>query len=316
MENKIKENYLSPAHPTAFGGIQKVYEFYKGKVSYNKIQKILSSIDAYTLQKEYKKVVNSTNPTYVLFPRHQFQMDIAYVTHLMEYNSGYRYLLVCIDVFTKFAFVRPLINKTGREVLEAFKSILKQANQNPMLLVVDRGTEFTNQAFVNYCRIENIKIINNYTSVHAPVAERFIRSLKRIMGTYLQSKNGNKRYLEDLQNLVKTYNLRKHRTINMAPYEAEKPSSSLHIRLHMSKAQRVIKKKKPKLKIGDLVRISLEKNKFTRGHDKKSSDEIFKIYSINTKKPIPMYYLKDLEGEIIKGGFYGYELTALPSNTE
>lgn len=313
-DQTVKDNYLTPAHPTAFSGIQKVYDYYEGSVPLNKVKKILSSIDAYTLQKEYKDLAHTSNPTYVHNPRQQFQMDIAFVTHLAEFNDGYMYLLVCIDVFTKFAFVRPLKTKRGPEVLDAFKSILKQANELPTYLVVDRGTEFTNQVFTNYCRSNNIKLINNYTSVHAPVAERFIRSLKRIMGTYLQNKE-HKRYIDDLQKLVRTYNLRKHRSIGLSPYEGEKPSSSLHIRLQLSKQRNTIKKVKPKLKVGDYVRISLEKNKFSRGHDQKSSNEIFIIYSIKTKLQIPMYYLKDMGGEVLLGGFYAYQLTVVPKPT-
>lgn len=304
----VKKNYLSPAHPTSFSGIQKVYDFYKGKVSLAQIKKILSHIDSYTLHKEYKKL--STNPIYVNYARNQMQMDIAYVDHLQADNDGYKYLLICIDCFTKFAFVRALKTKTGPETLLNFQSILKQANKKPETILVDRGAEFANQGFQNYCRLQGIKLINNYTSVHAPIAERFIRSLKQIVSKYLTA-NNSKRYIDQLQNLVKTYNVRKHRSIQMSPYQAEKPSSALSVRTALSKYRQNIKRKLPKLGIGQRVRIAYSKNKFSRGHDQKSSNEIFTIYAIKTKLPIPMYYLKDEKGEKIMGGFYSYELTSV-----
>ena len=302
----VIKNYLTPSHPTAFGGIQKVYQFYKGKIGLNEVKKILSNLDAYTLHKEYKQL--TTNPNYVNHARQQFQADIAYVDHLTRYNDGFKYLLVCIDSFTKFAFVRPLKDKTGMTTLNAFQSILKQANQKPKILLVDKGTEFLNQAFLNFCRQSGIKLINNYTSIHAPIAERFIRTLKRIMVTYMTAKNTN-RYIDVLQSLVKTYNLRKHRSIKMPPFEAEKPSSGLRVRESLSKMRQKIKKRPPKLQIGQKVRIALERKVFTRGHHIKSSKEIFTIYHIKTKLPIPIYYIKDKNNERISGGFYGYELT-------
>ena len=302
----VAKNYRTPGHPTAFGGIQTVYNFYKGAYSFEEIKKVLSNLDGYTLHKEYKKL--ESNPNYVHHARQQMQMDIAYVDRIAQYNGGYKYLLICIDSFTKFAFVRPLKNKTGMLTLKNFISIIKQARQKPMHLLVDRGKEFVNQAFINYCRLNGIKVLHNYTSVHAAIAERFIRTLKRIISSYLTT-NNTKRYIDKLQALVKTYNLRKHRTIQMSPFLAEKPSSGLAIREALSKMRSKIKNKIPRLHVGQRVRISLEKRKFSRGHDQKSSTEIFTIYHIKTKLPIPMYYLEDDKGEKISGGFYSYELT-------
>ena len=43
---------------------------------------------------------------------------------LKQYNDGFRYLYVCIDVFSKYAWIVPIKSKTGPALVEAFKVIL------------------------------------------------------------------------------------------------------------------------------------------------------------------------------------------------
>ena len=43
---------------------------------------------------------------------------------LARFNKGYKFLLTCIDVFSKFACVVPLKNKTGESLVNGFQTIL------------------------------------------------------------------------------------------------------------------------------------------------------------------------------------------------
>ena len=68
------------------------------------------------------------------------------------------------------------------------------------------------------------------------------------------------------------------------------------------------KTKKPgKFKIGDRVRLSLEKNIFEKSYETNWIEEIFEIYDIKYSN-VPYYYLKDLNDEKIEGSFYEQEL--------
>ena len=113
-----------------------------------------------------------------------------------------------------------------------------------------------------------------------------------------------------------TYNTRKHRMIGTSPCIAENdPSLHLDMRLRMSKYYEKIKPKTKTLNVGDTVRISKQKGKFSRGYKEQSQLEIFKIYEIKTKSKIPMYYLETYDGsEKIKGGFYDFELTKVAND--
>lgn len=59
-------------------------------------------------------------------------------------NDGYKYLLTVIDVLTKYAFVKPLKNKTALTVTRAFRDILDNGRGWPKVVSSDKGTEFKN----------------------------------------------------------------------------------------------------------------------------------------------------------------------------
>ena len=72
---------------------------------------------------------------------------------------------------------------------------------------------------------------------------------------------------------------------------------------------------KPRFKIGDIVRIKLlPKSSFLKGYDVQNNQELFEIHRISTNLPIPMYQIKSIdnpEDGVIKGQFYGHELTMI-----
>lgn len=43
-----------------------------------------------------------------------------------KWNKGYRYLLMVLDVFSKYGWIEPLKDKTGETVTEAFKRVFKE----------------------------------------------------------------------------------------------------------------------------------------------------------------------------------------------
>ena len=322
-EEDLKANYRIPGHPIAFSGINNIYEYYKGLLNKEKIKDILSGAESYTLHKEYHK--GQRNPSYSHFKRNQFQMDLVDIQELAPFNDNIRFLLAVIDTFTRFAWVRLLKDKRGETVLEAFKSILKSAGEYPRIIVTDRGTEFFNKLFQTFCEQSNIKLLTPDSSVHAAYIERFNRSLQSLIYKYM-TENETHRFIDRINpdgtltnvfhNLMHTYNTRKHRMIGTSPCIAENDESvHLDMRLRMSKYYEKIKPKKKTLNVGDTVRISKQKGKFSRGYKEQSQLEIFKIYEIKTKSKIPMYYLETYDGsEKIKGGFYDFELTKVAND--
>ena len=66
---------------------------------------------------------------------------------------------------------------------------------------------------------------------------------------------------------------------------------------------------KPKFKVGQTVRIKMEKTTFGRGFKKKFSDEYFTVEKVQHRLPIVTYTVKSMNNdETIEGDFYNEEL--------
>ena len=54
---------------------------------------------------------------------------------LSKYNKGIKYLLCAIDIFSKYAWVVPLNDKTGVSIVNAFQKIISERRKPNKILV-------------------------------------------------------------------------------------------------------------------------------------------------------------------------------------
>ena len=313
----LKEYYVTPGHPIAFAGLNKVYDYFKDVLSLNEIKNALRGLESYTLHREFHK--GKRNPSYSHFKRFRMEMDLVDVQSLAPYNDNINYLLTCIDTYTRYGFVRLLPSKHGSVVLEAFRSILEEAVEKPKRLLCDRGAEFRFAPFQAFCVDNKISFTPSDTSIHAAFVERFNRTLQNDVYKYMTEKETN-RYIstvgpngeriELMPLFVHGYNNRKHRMIGVTPYQAEtQPELHIDIQKRLNAYHEKTKKQRPTFQIGDQVRIAKIKGKFSRGYNEQASQEIFKVAQVKTNLKIPLYVLSNYRGdEIIQGAFYEFEL--------
>ena len=95
-------------------------------------------------------------------------MDLADIQSIQKFYDGYCYLLVCIDVFSKYAWVVPLKSKKGASLVKAFKIILS-SGRKPGKTITDQGTEFFNKHFKALLKDEDIELYNTYNEIRASV---------------------------------------------------------------------------------------------------------------------------------------------------
>ena len=231
-----------------------------------------------------------------------FAADLVEMQKFVKLNKGYRYLLTCIDIFSKFAWVIPLKDKKGITIKNALEKIFNK--RKPKFLWTDNGKEFYNKQVQDLLNENNIKLYStNNSEIKSAVVERFNRTFKNMMYKKF-TENNNTIFYSILDELVKNYNNKYHSTIKMSPIEGSKKINEKKIK----NIYNFEKTKKPgKFKIGDRVRISLEKNIFEKGYETNWTQEIFVIYDIKYSN-VPYYYLKDLNNEKLQGTFYEQEL--------
>ena len=218
MDEYLTHVYYNPKRSGGLGGVERLYRDVKkdGKydISRAQLKKWLMKQDTYTLHKPARRHYKR-NRVIVGGIDELWQMDLADMQAIATDNDGYRYLLVCIDVFSKFVWVIPLKTKTGPALVTAFKKIL-ESGRKPQKIQTDQGTEFFNKHFKDLMKEEEIQLYNRYNETKASVVERVIRTLKTRMWRYFTAKK-TMRYIDVLQDLVDSYNKSKHRSIQKKP---------------------------------------------------------------------------------------------------
>jgi hypothetical protein len=254
-----------------------------------------------------------------------WEADLIDIRNLKSYNDGYSYLLVIIDVLSKFVWVEPLRDKTATCVTKAFQRILlRNKERRPIYLQTDKGKEFIAQPVQKFLKEKDIRFRTaRNPDVKAAVVERFNRTLKERMWRYFTHKN-TRRYIDVLQDIVRAYNHTRHTSIKMQPAAVTRENARI-ARENMNRRWKVndddddnnIEKKKKKhsdkqkakYNQGDLVRVSRAKVVFEKGYEAKWSEEIFRIHRVLEWRKPRVYELSDLAGENIDGIFYEQELT-------
>ena len=233
--------------------------------------------------------------------------DLVEMQNFSKWNKGIRYLLMVIDVFSKYGWVRALKNKKAETVYEAFRDIIIKSNRKPKMLWTDKGTEFTGKYFRNYLGIKKIKPYHTENIEKSSVIERWNRTIKEKIWKMFTTNNNNV-YWDKIDKIVDDYNNTIHNSTKMTPVEASKDINRDKVWYNLYHDLIYIKTENPKFEIGDKVRIpTLKRRVFDKGYTPNWTEEVFIVDEILPTKPIT-YKIVDLMGKEIKGTFYEKEL--------
>jgi len=301
MSNLLKQVYYNQKHPAGFASIQKLAK--ATGVSQKKVKSWLKEQPTYTLHRQARKKYPTRQ--YITHDLdEQWQADLAEVILIADKNQGYRYILTVIDLFSRYAWARPLKSKRGEEVAAAFKDIFREG-RIPQRIQTDQGKEFENRHVRSLFHEHNIELFSVKSAYKAALVERFNRTLKHRLWRYFTSEN-KQEWTKVLQDAVYAYNHSVHRIIRRKPADVTSADVS-DMRDEMSQRPKP-PKGKDDIKVGQTVRISKVKSVFDKGYLPNWTEEIFTVESINRKKNPIMYKLKDYNNEIIDGSFYHHEI--------
>ena len=311
----IRKVYYDLKHEASFGGKNRLIKIFGKKP----VEKWIRSELPYTLHKPVRKKF-PTRSYYAAGLNDTWQIDLLEMIPYNTINKGYKYIVVCIDVFSRFVRALPAKSKTGIEICDKLEMMLKQSPRIPTYIQTDFGKEFYNSnvkaLFLKY----NIKHYTVDSQFKAAIVERFNRTLREKMNRYF-SYTGKKVWFDVLQDIIDTYNNTPHRGIfNLTPSSInEENEFDLWQRketTEIQKRQKHVKNKKHFLNVNDYVRISKISvaNPFIKNFNQNWTDEVFRVQSIDQKLIPFMYILEDLKGDSIKGKFYREELQLIGSD--
>lgn len=321
-ENIIKKYYFDPKFKVAFGSYRNIYALIKKnhpQFKKNVIDSVLKKILNYQLHKKippikFRRKILAEKISYL------WQADLIDLSNVSKKKKiktfKYRYILVVIDVFSKFAWIEPIRSKSGENTTKAFISIIKRAIKDsvhdiPLNLHTDLGKEFFNYHFKN--EISKLKINHYFTSgLHkAAVCERFIRTfMNRFTKMYSNDKkkiNSVRNYRLFLQTIVNLYNSTKSRTHGLAPNNVKKKHTNMiWSRLYgkyFENTPRLIK-----FIPGDIVLVAKRKSIFEKGYSASYLKSKYIIHDVILNTYPITYRLRDSEGSISENTFYAEDL--------
>jgi L-rhamnose mutarotase len=246
----------------------------------------------------------------------QWQADLADMHSRAGSNDGYKWLLVVVDTFSKFAWAVPVKTKSAGDMVKAFGQIFeKAAPRTPKKLQTDEGKEFYNSQVKTLLKSKGIHHFSSASDQKAACAERFNRTIKTKIETAINTTQ-NERWIDILDDLMEGYNNSEHRTIGMAPSKVTPDHTQQLWSKMYGESMANGSREEEKIAEGTKVRISNVKGVFDKGYYPNWSEQHFNIANIKSKPggQQAQYYLKEFDGEPIRGAFYREEIQPITKN--
>ena len=171
---------MDPSHPAKFSNPRTLYKAVKTegkhKISHSQIKKWIQKQESYSRNKSIKRKFQHER-VIVAGIDDQFDADLASLVYYADDNDGYKYLLVVIDIFSRYSWVEPLKDKTASQIVNAFDKILS-GGRIPKRLRTDAAKDFTSEKFQTFVKGKNIVHFVTHNEKQANYVERFIKTLK------------------------------------------------------------------------------------------------------------------------------------------
>ena len=321
VKDAVLEAYRNPREPGSYGGISTITRIVKDKLPQYTVSKVrqtakevLASKQAYYLNVQPKNHflrsrVLSAGANYM------FDADLMNLYQFGRYNKGYKYVLLVIDIFSRFVMVRGLKSKSHADVVPAMEEILQE--KKCKILRTDAGGEFTShqikQLYVEY----EVKHYLAYNDGKASYSERAVKTIKNKLIRYMMTNNTYK-WIDVLQDVAYSYNNTVHSTLNRKPKDITEDNEDVVFQEQYNTISlRDIKDAKKRSKnirksldisAGDYVRLSRVKKTFQKEYEPKWTGELFQVYKTSVRDGCIVFYVRDLMGEVVEGSFYRQQL--------
>jgi len=258
----IKTNYYNPA--IGFKSASSMYD----KLKQYEITKkeITDFIKKQSVQQQFTQTphIKHYHPIKSNYKNQILQADLVDISDISRYNEGIKYLLIVIDIFSRFASAEPLKDKNASTFTNAMNEILKEITPKPEILITDNGSEFISKPFETLIKDNNIS--HDFANVgdhkKLGIVDRFVRTLRELINRYMIANKTNK-YINVFQDLIFNYNNSYHRGIKGKPAKVAINSPKL-IKI-MKEKDKLANEEEQQFFVGDNVRYIKNKVMFEKG---------------------------------------------------
>ena len=146
--------------------------------------------------------------------------DLADVQLLSKFNERNWFLLLVIDVYSKYNSVVSLKGIKGITIINAFQRLLDKLSRKPKKVWEDKGSKFYNRSIKSWQQDNDVEMYSVYNEGKSVVAERFIRTSKNKIYKHMSSVPNNV-YTVKLDDIYDKYKSIYHSVIKMKPFDAK-----------------------------------------------------------------------------------------------
>ena len=303
----LKTIYYDPNSPGSYGSVRSLYRIAKEYIADLKISEVkyfLQNQNVYTLHQRVKRKFQRRK-TICRYINYQLVGDLIDVKRFAADNDNVTFLLSITDCLSRYIWVTPLKSKTASSVLSGLKDIFSKAEKRSPNKIInlqfDQGSEVYNK------KVKGVNLFSTQSDMKASLAENSNKLIMNKISRYITAK-GTRYYLPVLQNIVQGLNSRFVSSIAMAPKDV---NSSNEKRVFSNLFSEYFKNNvgKKRYNIGQKVRITKYRGGLWRkGYLENFNPEIFTIASVKNTIPVT-YTLMDENREVLRGTFYGLEIT-------
>lgn len=318
----LKELYYDPGSEAAFSGINKLYRAAKESIptiTQSYVDEWLRSQETYRKHRHKK----SKFPRLPVIADHVdsiWQLDLLQLLDWAPHNKvkgkPVKFVLVAVDVLSRYGFVEPMSSKTSNDVRDALMRIFHRTGRYPRQIETDQGREFAGPAMKKLYK--DLDIVHRWRppKYKTSICERLIQTIRNRLFKYMEANNTLK-YVHVLQDIMDGINQSYHRMLKMRPVDVTKQNEK---QAFENLYKQILEKghiDKPKFEIGDVVNRFLVTHSLTKGSDPQfDTEEVYEVVDVDSRRPprhvyrIRDYYTK----EVIPWSFYAEELIKLPQS--
>lgn len=309
--NKLLTIYTDVSSEAGLAGPRALYDYLKKHtdmgLTMHQVKEFLAGQTSY-VQHVVPRRRYPRRQTVSYGPLYAWQMDFAVLSKsLARQNDNVQGLLFCIDSFSRYLYLlEPVRTFSGPTTAKILDELLSK--QRPVHLTSDMGTTFLSRAVQDTLSKHGVNFYASKQDVKAAMVERVILTCKRKIYKLI-TMTGRKRFLEQLPDIVNSYNHTKHGTLKMAPADVT-PDNAPEIFKRIYKRHRTTTKpaKDFRFKVGDRVVVSLGPTKFQgAGYKPRWSEEVFEVAETRFDS-VELYRLRDGEGNVEPRFYYAFEL--------
>lgn len=219
----LRDLYYSPK--TGYRSTDHLYELAKSEnpdITRNYVREWLQKQHTFSKHKRWNNPKHYRK-TFVWDLGEQIQLDlITFLAKHSEENDGYKYIIMGIELLSRFAISIPVRKKEGKVMKEGIIEFLQKFKDRfhgyPKLIQFDEGSEFLNKDVIPVLKEHDITYFSTSSARKASIVERLNRTIKeKILKMF--DRNGNHDWLSYLNDLVENYNTQDNRSIGTKPID-------------------------------------------------------------------------------------------------